>query len=43
MATKYGTDPEIDGLLKDYDFIFIPVFNIDGYEHSHTKVSKFTN
>lgn len=32
-------DPNIVDLAHNYDWVMIPVFNVDGYEYTHTWVS----
>jgi carboxypeptidase A1 len=34
-----STDPEAVALFTNYDWYIIPVFNVDGFEYSHTTVS----
>ncbi|XP_026056698.1 carboxypeptidase B [Carassius auratus] len=35
-VSTYGSDPEMTNLLDRMDFFVLPVFNIDGYEHTWT-------
>lgn len=34
-----STDPEIRYLAKHYDWVIVPILNVDGYEYTHTTVS----
>lgn len=34
-----STDPEVKAMAENYDWIFVPVFNVDGYQYTHTTVS----
>lgn len=34
-----SNDPEIKAMAANYDWIFIPVVNVDGYVYSHKSVS----
>lgn len=38
MLTKYGKDPSVTAIVNKMDWVIMPVFNVDGYEYSHTKV-----
>ena len=40
LVTRYGSDPEVTGLVDKYDWYFLPVGNPDGYIHSHVSVSE---
>lgn len=33
-----SNDPEIIEMSNNYDWVFVPVVNVDGYVYSHTKV-----
>lgn len=33
-------DPEVQALTENYDWVFIPVFNVDGYSYTHSDVSR---
>lgn len=33
-----STDPEIKDLANNYDWVFVPVVNVDGYAYSHSSV-----
>lgn len=35
----YGSDAEMTSLLNQMDVYVLPLFNIDGYEYTHTSVS----
>lgn len=35
-----SSDPEIRELADNYDWIIVPVLNVDGYTYSHSKVKK---
>ena len=35
LITDYGKKPEITSLLENFDFVFIPTLNPDGYVYSH--------
>lgn len=35
-----SNDPEIREMSNNYDWVFVPVVNIDGYVYSHTKVGQ---
>ncbi|KAJ3366816.1 hypothetical protein GGF31_007969 [Allomyces arbusculus] len=37
LASTYGTVPRVTALLDAFDFYFVPVVNVDGYEYSMTK------
>lgn len=32
-------DTEIKSMVEKYDWVFVPVVNVDGYEYTHTSVS----
>merc|ERR1712048_283914 len=36
LVNGYGKDETITAYLDTYDFHILPVFNVDGYLHSHT-------
>lgn len=36
----YGSDAEMTSLLNEMDVYVLPVFNVDGYEYTHTRVSR---
>ena len=38
MLTKYGKDPSVTNIVDMMDWVIMPVFNVDGYEYTHTKV-----
>lgn len=40
-----STDPEVRQLADSFDFVFVPVVNVDGYAytHSHVILLKLTN
>lgn len=40
LASDYGNDPSITSLLDKMDVFLLPVTNPDGYEFTHTTVSK---
>lgn len=31
-------DPEVKNLAENYDWILVPVLNVDGYSYTHTNV-----
>lgn len=33
------SDPRMVELSEKYDWVIVPVFNVDGYEYTHTNVS----
>lgn len=35
-----SNDPEIIEIANNYDWVFVPVVNVDGYVYSHTRVRK---
>lgn len=35
-----SNDPETKQLAENYDFVIIPVVNVDGYQYSHSSVRK---
>ncbi|KNE72944.1 hypothetical protein AMAG_17176 [Allomyces macrogynus ATCC 38327] len=37
LASTYGTVPRVTALLDTFDFYFVPIVNVDGYEYSMTK------
>lgn len=39
MLTKYGNDASVTAMVDKLDWVIMPVFNVDGYEYSHTTVS----
>ena len=38
MVYGYGSDDEVDALLNNFDFYFLPVMNPDGYAYSHVRM-----
>ena len=40
LLTNYNSDDDVIYLLANYDFIFVPVLNPDGYEYTWTDVSR---
>ncbi|KAK9412843.1 putative Zinc carboxypeptidase [Seiridium unicorne] len=34
FASKFGKDDVVDAMLKEYDLVFVPVLNPDGYEYT---------
>lgn len=38
MLSKYGKDPSVTDIVDKMDWVIMPVFNVDGYEYTHTKV-----
>lgn len=34
-----STDPEVRQLAENYDWVFVPVINVDGYAYTHSHVS----
>lgn len=34
FASKFGKDDVVDAMLKEYDIVFVPVLNPDGYEYT---------
>lgn len=37
LVDKYSSkDPEVTALVQKYDWIILPVFNVDGFEYTHT-------
>lgn len=34
-------DPDIKKLSENFDWVFVPVINVDGYEYTHTKVMMY--
>ena len=39
MLAKYGKDASVTAMVDKMDWVIMPVFNVDGYEYSHTRVS----
>ena len=39
MLSKYGNDPSVTAMVDKLDWVIMPVFNVDGYEYTHTSVS----
>jgi len=37
MLSKYGKDPSVTDIVDKMDWVIMPVFNVDGYEYTHTK------
>ena len=35
LLSDYDTDSDVKNFLDNYDWVFVPVFNPDGYVHSH--------
>lgn len=35
-----SNDPEIQEMTENYDWIFVPVVNVDGYEYTHSNVKR---
>lgn len=33
-----SSDPSIVDLAQNYDWVFVPVLNVDGYSYTHTRV-----
>ena len=40
MLTEYNHDANVTKMIDHYDWYILPVFNADGYEYSHTTVSR---
>lgn len=40
LVADYETDPSVAQLVEHYDWYILPVANPDGYEYSHSMVSK---
>ena len=40
MLTSYGADAQVTALMDTYDWYFLPIANPDGYEYTHTSVSR---
>lgn len=38
MLDLYGTDAKITDIVDSYTWYILPVFNVDGYEYTWTKV-----
>lgn len=38
LATR-GTNSDVRFMLDKYEWVILPVFNVDGYEYTHTNVS----
>lgn len=36
MLSKYGTDASVKAMVDKLDWVIMPVFNVDGYEFTHT-------
>merc|ERR1719322_2206218 len=37
LVEKYSSgDAEVTALVQKYDWVILPVFNVDGYEYTHT-------
>lgn len=36
MLSKYGNDPSVTAMVDKLDWVIMPVFNVDGYEYTHT-------
>lgn len=34
-----SSDPQIKEMAENYDWVFVPVVNVDGYEYTHTSVN----
>lgn len=34
FASKFGNDDVVDAMLREYDIVFVPVMNPDGYEYT---------
>ena len=41
MLNSYGKDSSVTAMVDKMDWVIMPVFNVDGYEYSHTTVSLF--
>ena len=39
MLKKYGKDASVTNMVDRLDWVIMPVFNVDGYEFTHTGVS----
>lgn len=39
MLDLYGKDAKITDIVDSYTWYILPVFNVDGYEYTWTKVS----
>jgi len=39
MLNNYGKDASVTAMVDKMDWVIMPVFNVDGYEFSHTGVS----
>ena len=37
LLSRYGADEKITSVLDNFDFVIIPVLNVDGYHYTHTK------
>jgi hypothetical protein len=36
LLTKYATDPQVQNLVNNVEFIFVPIMNPDGYDYTWT-------
>ena len=36
---NYGVDADVTNILDNLDVYILPVYNVDGYEYTHTDVS----
>lgn len=39
MLSRYGKDSSVTAMIDKLDWVILPVFNVDGYEYTHTSVS----
>ena len=39
MLSKYGNDASVTSMVDKLDWVIMPIFNVDGYEYTHTRVS----
>ena len=39
MLTTRGSDSDVQYMLNNFEWVILPVLNVDGYEYTHTNVS----